>query len=935
VTDALIGRQRETAWLTEAVSDALAGRGALLLLAGEAGVGKTHLAEAALLGAPLLRGAAQPPGAAAYGPVVAALRWGLRSDPSALDGCGPLRPHLAMLLPELGPPAPTSDRATMFEAIRCALCSLAPALVLLDDLQWSDGATLELLSALAAPLRELPLLVVAAYRSDEIGRGHPLRRLRADLRRGRLLREIVVAPLDQPASTELAARVLGGEPSPALAEALYDRTQGVPFFVQELAAALQAGDRVREGAAGLELEHDDHVPVPETIRDAVLLRTAGLSPEGRAAAEAAAVAGADFGLDLVSGLDELLETGLIAETEPGRAAFRHALVRGAIYEDIQWLRRRELHAQLAERLTAAGAPSAEVAAHWLAAGDRDRALDALLSSARELAAVHAHRDAASAALQALDLWPEGTRASERLAALDAYAHSAELAGDVAEAARALREAAAAHPSAEIQRRLAALYDLLGDRDRALSARLDAAGAFAAAGLPGEAAAERLRVAGYRQSAGRQSDAVELAITAAEEATRAERTDLRARALGLEGVARAKRGEFAEGVETIRAGLSLALEHELTAEAAELYQRLGTALETAADYGGAREALHTAVGLCEATGAAGQEHTCLSCMAYVLRELGDWNQAAELSRELGAGSARPDDALVADGILGSILAFRGDTRDGRPLLARCLATATRLDVVSMGVDSAAALAWSAAHTGDGAVAAEHSRAVLERWERSEDHHYAVWGLRTGAWIFATGGDLARARACAEALSAIAADAGHPYALAALAHALGETALREGDADAAARQLGRALELHADLDAPFERAQIAVRAGVAQAAAGERELAAQRLEEAYRAARRLGSRPVANAAADELTRLGEPLERRLGRRAAAAHEGAGLSRRELEVMRLVSVGRTNREIARELFLSPRTVDMHVRNILAKLSCRTRTEAASRAAELGLLA
>ena len=451
-------------WLTEAVSDALAGHGALLLLAGEAGVGKTHLAEAALQGAPLLRGAAQPPGAAPYGPVVAALRWRLRADPAALDACGPLRPHLAMLVPELGPPAPTSDRATMFEAIRCALCTLGPALVLLDDLQWSDGATLELLSALAAPLRELPLLVVAAYGSDEIGRGHPLRRLRADLRRGRLLREIVVAPLDQAASTELAARVLGGRPSPALAGAIYDRTQGVPFFVQELAAALQAGDRVREGAAGLELEHDDHVPVPVTIRDAVLLRTAGLSADGRAAAEAAAVAGAEFRLDLVAGLDELLETGLIAETEPGRAAFRHALVRGAIYEDIQWLRRRELHAQLAQRLTEAGAPSAEVAAHWLAAGDRERALDAFLSSARELAAVHAHRDAAQAALQALDLWPEGARPEERLAALLAYAHSTELSGDVAEAARALREAAAAQAPGEthaaIVRRLAALYDLL-------------------------------------------------------------------------------------------------------------------------------------------------------------------------------------------------------------------------------------------------------------------------------------------------------------------------------------------------------------------------------------------------------------------------------------------------------------------------------------------
>ena len=109
----------------------------------------------------------------------------------------------------------------------------------------------------------------------------------------------------------------------------------------------------------------------------------------------------------------------------------------------------------------------------------------------------------------------------------------------------------------------------------------------------------------------------------------------------------------------------------------------------------------------------------------------------------------------------------------------------------------------------------------------------------------------------------------------------------------------------------------------------------MEESYRAARRLGRQAARGGRAPpSSTRLGEPLERRLGRRAAAEHATAGLSRRELEVMRLVALGRTNREIARELFLSPRTVDMHVRNILSKLNCKTRTEAASRAAELGLL-
>ena len=144
----------------------------------------------------------------------------------------------------------------------------------------------------------------------------------------------------------------------------------------------------------------------------------------------------------------------------------------------------------------------------------------------------------------------------------------------------------------------------------------------------------------------------------------------------------------------------------------------------------------------------------------------------------------------------------------------------------------------------------------------------------------------------------------------------------------------MTLHSGLDMPFERAQIELRAGVALAASGEREAALERLSSAYRAARKLGARPLAAEAAREVAALGESVARRLGVRAAADADGAGLSRRELEVVRLVALGRTNPEIAQELFLSRRTVDMHVRNTLGKLGCRTRGEAAHRAGELGLL-
>ena len=187
---------------------------------------------------------------------------------------------------------------------------------------------------------------------------------------------------------------------------------------------------------------------------------------------------------------------------------------------------------------------------------------------------------------------------------------------------------------------------------------------------------------------------------------------------------------------------------------------------------------------------------------------------------------------------------------------------------------------------------------------------------------------------ECLAQIAAETGNPEALGALSHALGEAALLDGDAAQATEHFSRALEVLRTVDVPFERAQIQMRAGVALAAVGEREAAVERLTQTYRTANKLGARPLAEEAVRQLVALGEQVERRLGRRAAGQLERAGLTRRELEVVRLVALGRTNREIGQELFLSARTVEMHVGNVLAKLDCRTRTEAAHKAEQLGLL-
>ena len=292
-------------------------------------------------------------------------------------------------------------------------------------------------------------------------------------------------------------------------------------------------------------------------------------------------------------------------------------------------------------------------------------------------------------------------------------------------------------------------------------------------------------------------------------------------------------------------------------------------------------------------------------------------------------------LVVNGMLGSILGWRGQTRQARSLLLQVLPEAQRLDKASLEIDSLWSLASAEELQGDQEAAAARYRDLLQRWEKTEERHYIVPALRWAASFFASHGAQGDTRACAQALANIASATGKMDAVAALAHALGEAALLDGDVQLAARQFEQALEALNGLELPFDRAHVQLRAGVALAASGQRALGIERLTDSYRAAVKLKAKPLAERAARELAALGEKVGKRLGRKAARDLEHGGLTPREREVLRRMALGRTNREIAEDLFLSPRTVDMFVRNILNKLNCGSRLEASRKAEELGLLA
>jgi len=949
----LVGRDRERALLEGALGGLRVGRGGIVVVAGEAGVGKTRLVEDVLRvdGVLFARGDAPERASPPYGPIAAALRACLRVDPGVLDDCGPTVRYLRLALPELGRRPRGGDRATVFEAMCCAFRSIAwrgPTVVFLDDLHWADATTFELLPALAAGLVDEPLLIVGAYRSDEIARGHPLRRMRTDLRRAGRLEELALDPFDREEVTELAARVLGRLPARSLARTLYDRTQGVPFFVEELCAALVAAGRLVDGPSGLELFGSEEIALPETVRDAVLARADQLSADARSVLEAASVAGLRFDLALVAELageaaiDEPISIGIVVEVEPGVAAFRHTLTREAFYLDIPWGRRRMLHRRLARLLEARGARPAVVAEHWSAAKEPARARLALVAAAQEFHAAHAYRDALGFCHRALEVWPAAEVAG-RLSLLERLGQCAELSGDLGTAVLAWQEVAEARrvegdmrSAAEVERRLAVVYELQGSWERALAVRQSAAEAFGRLHHDADAAAELLAAASHLDGIGSVTPALELVEQAAAHARRSQRRDLVARTLGLEGSIRAKLGDLDVGLRLSREGLSLALAESLTASATELYQRLAAVLENAADLGGAQQVYEEAYDFCVVNGAPATAQVCLVCLAYILWETGRWDDAEKLEREIIASPESPPGVLAAaKAAMGIFSAARGRRKGTRRLLVEGLAYARRNHRLRFELNSLVGLAWLDELEASHAAAAHDYREILRRCAQTQDLHYAPMALRWAATFFAEHGEHSDARASAAALADMATATSNRETLAAFAHALGEIALLEGEPDHAVVEFGRALDLLRQLELPYQRAHTHLRVAAASAAAGQRQTAIERLTDAYRTARKLGAQPLATLAARRLEELGERAEQRLGRRAAGDLEASGLTRRELEVLRFVAVGRTNREIARELYLSPRTVDMHVRNILAKLDCRSRAEATHRAAERGLVA
>ena len=444
----LIGRGVELAFLERCWREASEGQRALVLLAGDAGIGKTRLvAEVASRayadGAAVLYGRFDEETLSLYQPVVEMLRgWSAGAPLDALrDRLGPRAAELAILLPEFGaPPADHSStggggnvsgaeadaqRFRFFDAVAALLGEIgaeAPVVLVFDDLQWADRPTLQLLRHLVRAPAPRRVLFLGTYRESEVSDRDPLHELIGDLRREGTLRRLELGGLAELEVGELVAELAHAPASEAFVRALAGETEGNPFFIEEVVR------HVRDTAGALSEEVTlEQAGVPEGVREVTSRRLRKLTEPTRAVLLVASVIGREFDYDvlatvvsqgddeLVEALEEGVEARVLREIgHVGRYGFTHALVRATLYDSISQLRRARLHGRVGETLVSLRGsdldPHLAMLAHHFAQAapvERpDRAIDFALAAARRADRLLAWEEAAQhyrAALKAREL----------------------------------------------------------------------------------------------------------------------------------------------------------------------------------------------------------------------------------------------------------------------------------------------------------------------------------------------------------------------------------------------------------------------------------------------------------------------------------------------------------------------------------------------------
>jgi DNA-binding CsgD family transcriptional regulator len=949
----MVGRHSELAALLEAFDDGAAGTPRTVVVRGEAGVGKTRLVQEflSLVASPAPGGAASPAGSAvvafgqcvdlgpigaAFGPIRRVLR-----DLHAALGADALREaagstaaiaSLAALVPGISAEQPDAEEPAgeFAEAIEVLLEQLSQRrhlVVVLEDLQWADAASMALLKTLASTLRGRRLTIVATYRSDDIDRFHPLRPVLAELDRTRSVVRVEVGPLNADEVAEQVGQLAPGL-GPRLVESVSERSGGIPFLVEEL---VDVGDRA----------------LPETLRDLVLARYARLDDDAQHVVRTMAAGGmhVDHGvLAAVTALDETTLDAAVREAIDTRViladgagyTFRHALTREAVDAEILPSERVRVHRRYAEHLRShqgdAPEDASAIAEHWLAARDLPAAFDATVEALRHTRTRFSPATRAKLAERLTELWDQvpdaATRAAATLPAL--HLDAAQAWHDLGDTERALRsadEGLAVCPddtvlrAALLRQRYVESFNLdnrdrLEDIEQAVAllehnddkpARILLSRALTnlAQSEHGEAAAAHsARAIALAEQAG---DAEALAVALTVEAWR------------IAGDEDDEPGAVAPLQRAVTLPVAPPLRAYAGAALTDMLLRIGRFREAAVV--GTQHYDDVARAGIERGSGASIAHP-LSFALFAAGRPAEAMSAARRARRLLGPRDR--------GSVYRLLASHYDW-DDRPDERAELLAAERAAIDAAVREHPGKLRWWTIERGESLLGARGPQDLAAAREllpdvvaaaEDEDRAPAVrrYGMATAA-LLALGTD-ADAAVHARIRAAIAAAPAHDAARAYADFA--DAALADAEDAPAAERVDRWRAVIAaiadDLMPVWHLHQARFRLATALIAAGHRDEAPDLL-----------ARVAAEAPGQGVARVGRwasELAAQAGGGSAGPASGsvASLTPRELQVLELIAEGLTNPQIGQRLFISPKTASVHVSAILAKIGATNRTEAAA---------
>ena len=938
----LVGRDDFLTLMESRLGGAAAGAGRVLFVAGEAGIGKTRLlgsltrrAQAGSFA--VARAAAFPGDVQSLGGLLLDLASDLVSAPD--PALGDLGQGLTSRLRAIPPDAGDAHhrRRLLVQDLADLLVTAGPAtpvLIVLEDLHWADELSLDVLGHLAGRIANRPVLIAGAYRSDELYPSLPLRDLRARLLAQRLAEELRLPRLGVDQTATMTSATLG-RPVPArLVAAIHERTDGIPLHVEEFLAAIDESSLAAQPGAAVQA-----AAVPDTLSDAVLSRARRLTAPTREVASAAAVIGRSFDFDLLTAvtdagpddvagaLRELREAYFVL---PGADAvtfdFRHALIRDTLYADTGLPLRRRLHEKVAGAAAGRDYRGAFISAHFEQAGCAGPAYEYAAAAAREASAVSAHGEALELCRRAVRNLPAQLPVLDQAALFAALGDEAAATDDNAAAAQAYQKAHELTTAAGDVRAAAALVPRMVAVEHLLGAALEArAGALQAAldsldTVPG-ADRERARLHSAMAAAYLVDDRLDEAIMHGErgraESQRIGDDEAALNAATTLGSSLVFAGRMDEGWRLLEEAIAGAGETCQEAEAARGYRMVGSSASELMEYDRAERWLTEGVRYAENAELWNHRHYMASHLAHVQWATGQWAAATRTAQgALADGRGGITTRITAQYVLGYLALGRGDWDAAGSLLREALAAGERMAELQRLSPPLWGLAEAARCRGDYDTALtlceRGYRASAEVMDAASLFPYLLTGVRAhlarGA-VEDAGEWSARVGAVLEARAI-------PGTLPAIGHGRGLILLARGDIAAAHQALESARESWRARRRFWEGTGALLDLAAAAARARRAGEAGLLLDEA----RTLAAAAGASTLADEADRLA----RSLGPH--PAEPWRPLSEREYEVAQLVAAGLTNRQIAEQLVLAPKTISAHVTHILTKLGAGRRAEIAA---------